>query len=199
MRAIVPRVIGATAAAQAVKARTPRGTRRAPWTKDEVIDNIRERLPNLAWIAERVVAWADTKEGMTIAGGRGADYPSFSCVYDTHQTKVRERTILVVWGGPNDYAKLELRLRRLRRNPAYRGAAAQEQLRSMVTSTGVPQLTEAYEKRLPRPNVAFSGLTPEHVERVLSLCDDWCQTIRAQPPNAAEADEDDAADEPDEA
>lgn len=198
MRAIVPRVIGATAAAQAVKERTPRGARRARWTKDEVIDNIRERLPDLVWIAERVVAWADSKDGMIIAGGRGADYPSFTCVYDTHQTKFRERSILVVWGGPNDYAKLELRLRRVRRNPAYRGAAAQGKLGSMVTSVGIPQLTEAYEKQLPRPNLAFSGLTVEQVERVLALCDDWCQTIRAQPPNAAEADEDGAGDDPDE-
>ncbi|MBV9100104.1 MAG: hypothetical protein JOZ46_01350 [Candidatus Dormibacteraeota bacterium] len=193
MRAIVPRVIGATAAAQAVKTRAPRAVRPVRWSPEEVVDNIRKRLPDAVWVAERVVAWAKGIDGMALHGGRGAAYPAFTCVYDTHQEKFRERAILMVQGGPDDFAQLELRLRRLRRNPAYRGAEARKHLEALVRATGVPRIVQGYEQRQPRPNIPLAEITEEQLARVLALCDDWCATIRAQPPEATT--EDDELDE----
>ena len=178
-RAIVPRVIGATAAAAAIKTGASTPQRRVPWTVEEVCDDIRHRLPGLAWIPERVVAWAKSKEGMILTGGKGLNYRSFTVTYDTHRTKgPRERGIFMVQAGPDSYATLEVRLRRMRTTPPYRTNPGRQEFTELIRGIGSPRLAQALQANESRPNLPLADINEAGLEHLLSLCDQWCRAVR---------------------
>ncbi len=164
LRAVVPRLIGATAAAQARKERTPGAQRQSPWTVEEVLENLRSRLPDDAWAAERIVDWARTREGIKLTGGRGPNYPAVVVTYDTLRTKgPRERAIFMVQGGPNLEGVVEVRLRRMWTTPPYRSAQGKQRFFDMVRSVGIPQLSSGIEVLETRPNIPLTDLNEEQV------------------------------------
>lgn len=191
-KALVPRVIGATAAAAANKG--PSATtslNKAAWDSDAVIENIRGRVPDVAWIPERIVDWARLKEGegVSIAGGHGAEYPSLSISFDTQRLKgPRVRTMLVITGGPGEYAMLEVRLRRLRTTGPFHKGERRHEFLDGLKGLDIPRLNHALKAGENQPSVPMNQISDSQLTQLLMLLDQWCADARKYKPSDQPAD-----------
>ena len=101
--ALVPRLVGQTARAQAVKER-PASTaprRSARWTTDEVLEFVAQAGEEAAAVAGAVRDWATAHPHIRIAGGTGPSYPSFTMSADSGRAIRGSRSAVAVrlWQG----------------------------------------------------------------------------------------------------
>src|SRR5207245_7783373 len=112
-RALVPRVIGATA--QAAARKSPLGARRQlAWTEDEFLEVVHETHPSAESIIAQILHWADSHPHVKIEGGRG-NYPSLHLRADTLWPTSTYREILSLY-APSDKPWVEIHVKRLGRS-----------------------------------------------------------------------------------
>jgi hypothetical protein len=180
--ALVPRLIGQTSRAQAVKERPAPVARRAvPWTAEQVLDSVaREGGEDAAAIASAVLDWASAQPRIRISGGTGPSYPSLTMSADSGRSRSRFRGVLSLYGGPHgERPMLEIRIKRMCRTPPYNRAEVRERLTADLRRLGVPRLEAEVALADRRPNVPLEELTTAQVQRLLSLVDRWIEDVRA--------------------
>jgi hypothetical protein len=179
--ALVPRLVGQTSRAQAVKEQPAAAARRpAPWTADEVLASIAEAGEDAAAVASTVLNWATAHPHVRLAGGRGLSYPSVIMSADTGRGNDRFRGILALYAGlGTEPPMLEIRVNRMCRTPPYRGADTQARLTADLRALGIPRLDGEQNLVDKRPNIPLNQLTSARAERLLAIVDGWLRDVRA--------------------
>jgi len=179
--ALVPRVVGQTSRAQAVKERPASPARRpARWTSGEVLDCISETGQDAAAVATLVCNWAEQHPHVDVVGGTGVSYPSITMSADSGRTRSRMRGVLSLYGSASgETPMLEIRVKRMCRTPPYNRAETQARLITDLKSLGIRRLDT--EDALPdkRPNIPLEELSGGRAERLLALVNRWIDGIRA--------------------
>jgi hypothetical protein len=192
--ALVPRLVGQTARAQAAKEQPSSPPRRsAPWTGSEVLGSIAEAGDEAAAVAGIVLDWAMAHPYIHLAGGRGLSYPSVIMSADTGRSSARFRGILALYAGlGTESPMLEIRVNDMCRTPPYRGAETQARLAADLRALGIPRLDGEQNLVDKRPNIPLNQLTNGRAERLLAIVDSWLRGVRA---HAAEPEPTDDAEE----
>jgi hypothetical protein len=182
MGALVPRLIGQTSRAQALKERpAPVARRPVPWTAQEVLESVtRGGGEGAATIANAILDWASAQPHIRITGGTGPSYPSLTLSADSGRSRSRFRGVLALYGSPpGERPMLEIRVKRMCRTPPYNRAEVQAQLTADLRGLGVPRLEAEVALTEKRPNVPLDGLSTAQVRGLLSLVDRWIEDVRA--------------------
>jgi len=116
---LVPRVVGQTSRAQAVKERPASPARRpARWTPGEVLDWISQTGHDAGAVATEVCNWAEQHPHVQMTGGTGVSYPSITMSADSGRARSRMRGVLSLYGSPSgETPTLEIRVKRMCRTP----------------------------------------------------------------------------------
>jgi hypothetical protein len=119
--ALVPRLVGQTARAQALKEPGGAVSRRShPWTTDEVVDSTASAEPDSAAVAWTVRDGAAAHPHIRITGGRGVSYPSLTMAADSGQSASPFRAVLSLYGAlTGELPMLEIRIRQMCATPPY--------------------------------------------------------------------------------
>jgi len=178
--ALVPRLVGQTARAQAVKEPAATVSRRSPpWTADEVLESIASAGPDVAAVARTVRDWAADHPHIRITGGTGVSYPSFMMAADSGRGASPFRAMLSLYGAPTgDRPMLEIRLRQMCAMPPYDHDDARARLIADLRALGVPRLDAKDAFTIERPNIPLSDLASGRIEALLSVVDRWIETVR---------------------
>jgi hypothetical protein len=180
--ALVPRLIGQTPRAQALKERpAPVARRPVPWTAEEVLESVTHGGgEDAAAIANAILDWASAQPHIRITGGTGPSYPSLTLSADSGRSRSRFRGVLALYGSPpGERPMLEIRVKRMYRTPPYNRAEVRAQLTADLRSLGVSRLEAEVALTEKRPNVPLDGLTTAQAQRLLSLVDRWIEDVRA--------------------
>jgi hypothetical protein len=169
--ALVPRLIGDTARAQAAKeAPASRGRRAARWTVDDVLEIAAAQGPEVAVVAQAIAAWAQSHPYIEIRGGVGQHDPSFTMHADTGLAPLSSSGVLSLWTKSQDKTFLEVRIRQM---VNFRPDARVE-LTAVLRSLDVPEKAIAKE----RPGIALADLTEGRVQQLLTVMDQWIENAR---------------------
>ena len=191
--ALVPRLIGQTARAQASKEPSAAAARRrTAWTVAEVLDSITNAGGNAA-VAEAVIGWATAHPHVQLAGGTGASYPSITMSADSGRSRSRFRGVLSLYGSPaGENAFLEIRVKRMCRTPPYNRIQVRDRLISELRAMKIPRLDSEPALAAKRPNIPLDELTSGRIDQLLLLVDHWIENIRA---HSGEPEPDETADQ----
>ena len=189
--ALVPRVVGQTARAQAAKERpTPPARRAVRWTSDEVLEWIAQTGEDAAAVASAVRDWADRHPYVHVTGGTGLSYPSIIMSADSGRTRSRHHGVLALYGSPREESPtLEIRVKLMCRTAPYNRAEARTRLVADLKDLGIPRLDAEDSLADKRPNIPLDQLTSGRAQRLLSLVDRWIDDIRARASEPEPADE----------
>jgi hypothetical protein len=180
--ALVSRLVGQTARAQAAKQPAAMVTRRSrPWTADEVMESIASAASDVAAVASAVHDWAVAHPHIRITGGTGVSYPSFTMAVGLGRSASSFRAVLSLYGTPGgDWPMLEIRIRQMLATPPYDRDEARGQLIADLQSLGIPRLSVGDAMTSERPNVPLTDLTSGRVGALLAVIDRWIQNVRAE-------------------
>ncbi len=178
--ALVPRLVGQTARAQAVKEPGGAVSRRShPWTTDEVVDSIASAGPDSAAVARTVRDWAAAHPHIRITGGRGVSYPSLTMAADSGQSASPFRAVLSLYGAlTGELPMLEIRIRQVCATPPYDRDEARVRLMADQRGLGIPRLDAEAALTSDRPNIPLNELTGGRIEALLSVVDRWIESVR---------------------
>jgi len=189
--ALVPRLVGQTSRAQAIKEpAAPSARRSTRWTADEVLESIAQAGEDAAEAAGAIRNWATAHPYIRITGGTGPSYPSITMSADTGRSTSRFRGVLSLYASPHGgQPMLEIRVKRMCRTPPYNGNETRARLVADLHALGVPRLETEDALIYKRPNIPLNELTGGRVERLLSLTDRWIEDVRAHAAELETADE----------
>jgi hypothetical protein len=178
--ALVPRLIGQTARAQAVKEPAATAARRSPpWTVEEVLEAIASAGPDVAAVARTVRDWAAAHPHVRITGGRGVSYPSLTMAADSGRGASPFRAVLSLYGAlTSELPMLEVRIRQMCSIPPYDRDEARVRLTADLRAPGIPRLDARDAFSSERPNIPLNELTGGRIEALLSVVDRWIETVR---------------------
>jgi len=178
--ALVPRLVGQTARAQAVKEPGGAAARRSqPWTTDEVLDSIASAGPDVAAVARAVRDWAAAHPHIRITGGRGVSYPSLTMAADSGQSASPFRAVLSLYGAlTGELPMLEIRIRQMCATPPYDRDEPRVRLMADLRGLGIPRLEAEAALTGERPNIPLGELTGGRIEALLSVVDRWIESVR---------------------
>jgi hypothetical protein len=179
--ALVPRLIGQTARAQAKKERPTSPARRSTrWTVEEVIESVGLPGTDDGAVACAVRDWAAEHPHIKITGGTGLSYPSFMVSVDSGRRTSRFRAVMALYGSPHGgRPMLEVRVKRMCRTPPYNRNENRERLAADLHALGIPRLDAEDGLIDKRPNIPLSELTNGRVDRLMALVDRWIDDVRA--------------------
>jgi len=99
--ALVPRLVGQTARAQAAKEpAAPAARRPTRWTVDEVLESVAPAGQEAAAVAAAVRDWAETHPYIRITGGTGLSDRSFTMAADSGRATSPFRGVLYLYATP---------------------------------------------------------------------------------------------------
>jgi hypothetical protein len=179
--ALVPRLVGHTARAQAAKEQTTaQGRRPNPWTTAEVLETAAQAGNDAAAVAEAVCQWATSHPHLRITGGRGLHDRSLTILADTGRPTAPLRGVLQLYAASAGRPLLEVRIQQLCQIPPYNHAEAQGRLTDSLRGLGITSLaTESAASK--RPNIPLGELTLKSTGRLLSVIGQWIDDVRAHP------------------
>jgi hypothetical protein len=178
--ALVPRLVGQTSRAQAVKERaTPVAHRAVPWTVEEVLDAVAHFGTGAAAVARTVSDWAASQPHIKVSGGHGVSYPSFTLSADTGHGRSPFVGVLSLYASPNkgERPMVEVRVKQMCQTPPYNGPEQRERLTADLRGLGVPRLDIEQNLTDKRPNIPFEELTDGRLERLLAIVGDWVEAV----------------------
>ncbi len=176
--ALVPRLVGQTARAQAVK--EPAARRPARWTAAEVLEALNAAGDSAATVGASVHSWAAVHPRIRITGGTGTTDRSFTMAADTGRGTSPYVGVLGLYATPRfGRPFLEIRIRSMLATPPYDRSQAREQLTADLQALGIPRLNEASALTSERPNIPLGELTGERITGLLSVVDQWIESVRA--------------------
>jgi hypothetical protein len=186
--ALVPRLIGQTARAQAASEQAASaGRRSAPWTTGEVLEFIAQTGDDAAAVAGVVRDWAIAHPRIQISGGTGPSYPSVTMYADTGDS--RSAGMLSLYGSPNGGPPgLEIRIKAMCQLPPYDSDETRARFTADLRALGIPRLTDEPSLTDKRPNIPLSQLTSERLKNLLSFIDQWIEDVRAHAGEPEDAD-----------
>ncbi|MHB1430550.1 MAG: PDDEXK family nuclease [Streptosporangiaceae bacterium] len=179
LRAVVPRLVGQTSRAEAVKERSAPATaaraRAVPWTADEFLQSISESDDAASSAARVVLDWARERR-LTMTGGTGAVDASLNFDADLGDGSQR---LLSLYGTPHGGRPLfEVQVRRMLTTPPYDEGESQSRLKADLAAVGVPRMsTEEFLSKI-RPNLYLDELGDGRVDRLLAVLDRWMDDVR---------------------
>jgi hypothetical protein len=179
--ALVPRLVGQTARAQAAKERPAATAHRSTrWTAAEVLESVAQAGQDAAAVAGAVCDWAIANPHVRTTGGTGVSYPSLTAAADSGRSTSRWRGVLSLYGYPGGgHPMLEIRVKHMCRTPPYNRADDRARLTADLRALGVPRLEAEVALTDKRPNIPLDELTSGRVERLLSIVDRWIEDVRA--------------------
>ena len=179
--ALVPRLVGQTARAQAGKQQAASAARRTErWTPGEVLEVIARAGAEAASVASSICEWAEAQPHIRVTGGTGVSYPSVTLSADSGRDRSRWRGVLSLYGHTGDeQPALEIRLRQMCSTPPYNRAEDQARLIGGLREIGTPRLASDTALAGTRPNIPLDQLTGGRAGRLLSLVDQWITDVRA--------------------
>lgn len=188
--ALVPRVVGQTARAQAAKERPATPPRRsARWTASEVLEWIGQAGEEAAAVASVVHDWAERHPYVHIAGGFGVNYPSITMSADSGRPDDQSPGALLLYGSPvGESPMLEIRVRKMCQTPPYDRPEMRARLVADLQSLGIPRLVSESALDSKRPNIPLNELTAGRAERLLSVVARWIDEVRAHAAGPGTAD-----------
>jgi hypothetical protein len=176
--ALVPRLIGDTARAQATKEAPARSGRRAErWTVEATLGAAGGAGPGVAAAAETIAAWVDAHPHLTARGGRGAN-PSFIVYAGIGPATGAESEILTLWTAKGDIPQLEIQIRKLLGTAPYDRSGTGPKLIAELRTLGIPRLDSEKVFAMDRPSIRLSELTDGRLEQLLAVVDRWIETVR---------------------
>jgi hypothetical protein len=189
--ALVPRLVGQTARAQAAKERPAPAVRRsAPWTAGQVLESIGQAGQDAAAVAATVLEWAREHPNIQITGGRGLNYPSVTLSADSGRSTSPYRGVLSLYGSPHGGAPmLEVRVNQWCATPPYLRDEARAQLIADLHALEIPRLNAEKALADKRPNIPLDQLTNGRADRLLSILERWLRDVRTHATDPATADE----------
>jgi hypothetical protein len=181
--ALVPRLVGQTARAQAAKEQPPPSPRRpAPWTADQVLESIAQAGQDPVTVANTVLDWANRHPHIQITGGRGLSYPSVTLSADSGHRISQFRRVLSLYGSPRgESPMLEIRVNQMCSTPPYLRQETRARLTADQHTLGIPRLDAEQALADKRPNIPLDQLTSGRAERLLGLVEGWLRDVRARP------------------
>jgi hypothetical protein len=178
--ALVPRLVGQTARAQAAKQRpSAQGRRPAPWTATEVLEAAAQAGGDAAAVAGTVCQWAASHPHVRIAGGRGIHDRALTILADTGHATARLLGVLQLYVTSAGHPLLEVRVQQLCQIPPYNYAEAQGRLTESLRGLGIPRLATEPTADYIRPNIPLEELTAESAGQLLAVIDQWIGDVRA--------------------
>ena len=179
--ALVPRLVGQTARAQAVKEPAATAARRpARWTAAEVLESLGPAGQETAAAGAAVHSWAAAHPWIRITGGSGLTDRSFTMAADTGRDTSPHRGVLGVYATPrNGRPFLEIRIGPMLATPPYHRSPALERLTADLQALGIPRLQAANAFTSARPNIPLSELAGDRITGLLSVIDRWIEDVRA--------------------
>ena len=189
--ALVPRLVGQTARAQAVKEPAATAARRqARWTAAEVLEALTAAGNEAAAAGAAVHSWATAHAHIRVTGGTGTTDRSFTMAADTRRGTSPYLGVLGLYATPRfGRPFLEIRIRSMLATPPYDRSSARVQLTADLQALGIPRLNEADALTSERPNIPLIELTGERITGLLSVVDRWIENVRthaAKPETTAE-------------
>jgi hypothetical protein len=178
--ALVPRLIGQTARAQAAKQPSAAaGSRPQPWSPEEVRESI-ARAGHDVTVADAVLEWAAARPHIRVTGGTGLSYPSVTMYADSGPAGSRPSGVLSLYASPGgEQPILEIRVKQMCSMPPYDQADTREHLIAQLRALGIPHLEADPALASRRPNIPLGQLTGGRVQQLLALTDEWITGIRA--------------------
>jgi hypothetical protein len=179
--ALVPRLVGQTARAQAVKEpAAPTARRPARWTTAEVLEVLTPTGHEVVAAGAAVHSWAAAHPRIRITGGTGLNDRSFTMAADTGRGTAPNRGVLSLYASPKGSRPfLEIRIRSMCAIPPYDRSPARERLTAELQALGIPRLQEADALTSERPNIPLSELAGDRITGLLSVVDQWIENVRA--------------------
>jgi hypothetical protein len=152
--ALVPRLVGQTARAQALKQpAAPTARRPARWTVDEVVESVMPAGPKPAAVAATVRDSATAHPRIQITGGTGVSDPSFTMAADVGEGTSPTQAVLSLYANrAGARPVLEIRIRRMCTTPPYDHDEARARLIVGLEALGIPLPTspQRADRRAPR-------------------------------------------------
>jgi hypothetical protein len=182
--ALVSRLVGQTARAQAAKEQpSPSPRRPAPWTAEQVLESIAHAGQEAATVAATVLDWAMRHPQIQITGGRGLSYPSVTLSADPGRSSSGFRRVLSLYGSPrSEPPMLEIRVNQMCSTPPYLRPETRARLTADLHTLGIPRLDAEQALADKRPNIPLDQLTSGRAERLLGLVDRWLRDIQTHAP-----------------
>jgi hypothetical protein len=179
--ALVPRLVGQTARAQAHKEPAATAVRRSmPWTVDEVVEAVASAGPDAAAVANAVRDWAVGHPCIRINGGMGVVDRSVTMAADCGPSSSPFPAVLYLYSIPgSDRSYLEIRIRQMCAAPPYDRDEMRGQLMADLRALGIPRLDAGDALTSERPNIPLRELTGGRVDALLSVIDRWIENVRA--------------------
>lgn len=190
--ALVPRLVGQTARAQAAKERPAAPLRRSVrWTAGEVLDWIDHHVAEDQVVVASVVhGWAERHPHVQVTGGTGVSYPSIILSADSGRSRDRYPGVLALYASvAGEPPLLEVRVRKMCEVPRYDRPAARARLVADLQGLGIPRLDSESALAEKRPNIPLDELTGGRAELLMSVVARWIDEVRAhaaKPEAAAE-------------
>jgi len=179
--ALVPRLVGQTARAQAVKepAATTAARRPAQWTAAEVLDALGPPGQEPAVTGAAVHTWAAAHSWIEITGGSGLTDRSFTMAADTGRDTSPYAGVLGLYTTPrNGRPFLEIRIRQMLAIPPYDDSPARDRLTADLQALGIPRLQAPGALTGKRPNIPLDELADGRITGLLTVIDQWIETVR---------------------
>lgn len=191
--AVVPRLVGQTSRAQAVKelgapapGRIP-GRRPTPWTAAEVLESATLAGDGAAAAARAVIGWAEARHpAIRISGGNGAKDRSLNISADIGNGL--HPGVLSLYATPGGGRPLlEIRIKEMISIPPYDRTPARQQYQAGLHALGIKRLAAADILDSTRPNIYLDEMTSEHTSHLLEVVDTWLAAVcgGAEPQAAA--------------
>jgi hypothetical protein len=179
--ALVPRLVGQTARAQAVKEPAAATARRpARWTAAEVLEALNTAGDSAAAAGAAVHSWAAAHPRIRITGGTGTSDRSFTMAADTGRGASPYVGVLGLYATPRGGRPfLEIRIRSMLATPPYDRGPSREHLTADLQALGIPRLNEANALTGERPNIPLGELAGGRITGLLSVVDQWIESVRA--------------------
>jgi hypothetical protein len=153
--ALVPRLIGQTARAQAGKPPRSAPRRSKPWTTEDVMESVAQAGEHAPALAAVLLDWAKAhKNTVRVTGGMGVSYPSLVLSVDSGRSTSRFRPVLTLYGSPHGgRPMLEVRVARMCQTSPYDHPEQQRQLMAKLRELAIPRLEAVEVPTDKRPNI----------------------------------------------
>lgn len=190
---LVPRLVGQTARAQAVKEPVPpasghiRGRRSTPWTETDVLEAVTLAGDVAAAAATAVIEWARAHQpDIRVSGGRGTMDRTLNISADTGQGSYRG--VLSLYVTPSGGRPLlEICIKEMISAPPFDQAAGRERFATRLRALGIKRLKSDDILTTTRPNLYLDEMTREHTSSLLAMIDQWLADVQSHNAAAAEA------------
>jgi hypothetical protein len=179
--ALVPRLVGQTARAQAAKEpAAPAARRPARWTVDEVLESAVLAGAESAAVAAVVRDWATAHPYLRITDGTGVSDRSFTMAADSARSASPFQGVLQLYATPRGGRPLlEIRIGRMCATPPYDRDETRARLTADLRALGIPRLQAEDALTSERPNIPLGELTGGRIEGLLAVIDRWIEDVRA--------------------